>query len=159
MATVTLDYSGLDRTVDEIIGVLKDKEAVFRPIAVELLGIMHKRIHEEGLATDGSAIGSYQSNYLRLREKKGLGGDAKVILVFTRKLSNSWQVFATDNGYAVGFVDDGAVGGVATSLEKIRFAEERFGKKILDPTADEQNYIAVRTVEIVGEKLAPYAAT
>lgn len=158
MATikVNIDTSGFERDLDRIIEALSDKETFLRPVAVELAGIMANRIHEDGLASDGSAIGNYNSNYLRVREKHKLGASTQVILVLTRKLSNSWGAFATDNGYAVGFVDDSASDGI-TSRKKVEYAEQHFGKKILELTEGEQEYAADRILEIVNELLSPYA--
>ena len=76
--------------------------------------------------------------------------DRKVILVLSRKLSNSWGAFATDKGYAVGFTDSAATEGV-TGLKKIKFAEENFGKKIGDMTKEEETYAFERINELSTE--------
>lgn len=156
MATVTIDISNFARDYEQIIEVLKDEESTLRPVAIELVGLMATRIHEDGLASDGSLIGQYSSNYLKVRERRKLGSDTNVILVLTRKLFNSWGAFATDHGWAVGFVDDSAVDGV-TSRMKVEFAEEHFGKPILLMTEEEEQYANDRLLENINELLSPYA--
>lgn len=201
MATVNIDYSQFNDDLNKIKEKLSDKEAFLRPMAVELSGIMHDRIHEQGLASDGSQIGTYSSGYLKVRtgnfknSKKFVRGknegklkdagvktrqrvntpfgkssfalqnieadkvprinyhldaDPKVILVLTRKLSNSWAVFATDRGYAIGFTDSGATEGV-TSLKKIEYAEETYKKRIQDLTKEETDYYIERLNELSTE--------
>ena len=91
------------------------------------------------------------------RIKYNLDNDTKVILVLTRKLQNSWGPKAaesgtskTSRGYAIGFVDSGAVDGV-TSVKKIQFAEETYKKKISDFTEFENTYIVERLGELTQE--------
>lgn len=156
MATVNIDFTLFRQELQEIVELVKNNELTLRPVAVELVGIMHERIHDEGKASDGSRIGEYKSTYLKIRGKYKHRGDTKVILVLTRKLSNSWGAFATEKGYAVGFTDDdGATSGV-TSLKKISYAEERFNKKIGELTEDETEYVNTRVQEIVNDLLSDY---
>lgn len=155
MATVNIDFTLFRQGLQEIVELVKNNELTLRPVAVELVGIMHERIHDEGKASDGSRIGEYKSSYLKIREKYKHRGDTKVILVLTRKLSNSWGAFATEKGYAVGFTDDGAATGV-TSLKKIGYAEENFNKKIGELTEDETEYVNTRVQEIVTDLLSDY---
>lgn len=157
MATVIkIDTRAFERDFEAITKVLTDKDSTLRPVAIELVEMMATRIHDDGLASDGSLIGSYTEGYLALREGRGLGSDKKVILVLSRKLYNSWSAFPTDNGWAVGFVDDAATDGV-TSRKKIEYAEQHFGKKIIDPTEEELRFAADKLLEIVNELLSPYA--
>jgi hypothetical protein len=156
-AIINIDFSRFKTQFSQIIDALKDHDSTLRPVAVELTGIMSGRIHEDGLASDGTQIGKYSSNYLKVREAKKLGPDPNVILVLTRKLSNSWGAFATERGWAVGFVDDSAVDGV-TSRKKIEFAEVHFKKKILDMTVSEEEYAEDRLIELINQALEPYAS-
>ena len=149
MATVNIDYSQFSDDLNKIKESLSDKEAFLRPMAVELSGIMNNRIHEEGKASDDTEIGQYKTSYLKMREAfQHPRSERKVVLVLTRKLSNSWGAFATDKGYAVGFTDEGT--GV-TSLKKIQYAEEHFGKKIGDMTKEEEIYAFDRLNELSTE--------
>jgi hypothetical protein len=149
MASVNVDASDLNNVLQQINESFQNKEISLRPVAVELVGIMHKRIHTNGLASDNSKIGLYKQSYLQQRERKGLGTGTDVIAVYTRKLSNSWTAFATTDGYAVGFVDQDASG--LTALQKLKYIEERFGKKITDLTEDELQYANTRLIELAIE--------
>lgn len=150
MATVNIDTSGFEKDLQAIKDSLSDKESLLRPVCVELSGIMNNRIHEEGQASDGSEIGQYSVPYLRMRQAFNHTRDRKVILVLTRKLSNSWGAFATEKGYAVGFTDSAATEGV-TGLKKIQYAEEHFGKKIGEMTKEEETYAFERLNELSNE--------
>ena len=151
MATVNIDTSGFEKDLQRIKEELSDKESLLRPVCVELSGIMNDRIHEQGKASDDSEIGQYRTSYLRMREAfNHPRTERKVILVLSRKLSNSWGAFATDKGYAVGFTDSAATEGV-TGLKKIQYAEEHFGKKIGDMTKEEETYAFERLNELSTE--------
>src|SRR6187549_894833 len=148
MATVNIDTSGFEKDLQRIKEELSDKESLLRPVCVELSGIMNDRIHEQGKASDDSEIGQYKTSYLKMREAfNHPRTERKVILVLSRKLSNSWGAFATDKGYAVGFTDSAATEGV-TGLKKIKYAEEHFGKKIGDMTKEEETYAFDRLNEL-----------
>jgi len=151
MATVNIDLSGFEKDLQKIKDSLSDKESLLRPVCLELSGIMNNRIHEDGQASDGSEIGQYKTSYLKMREAfNHPRTERKVVLVLTRKLSNSWGAFATDKGYAVGFTDSAATEGV-TGLKKIQYAEEHFGKKIGDMTKEEETYAFERLNELSTE--------
>ena len=106
-SVIKLNLEKFKSDMEGITAILENTELWLRPVVAELSGEMAYRIHEKGLASDGSKIGSYDSTYLKRREKNKLGTDPNVILVYTRKLSNSWGVFPTEKGWGVGFVDDG----------------------------------------------------
>src|SRR5688572_10591643 len=101
MAAVNIDLTLFRKEMAEVIDLIKNNELTLRPVAIELVDMMHERIHDEGKASDGSQIGTYKSSYMKIRERYKHRGDTKVILVLTRKLSNSWGAFATEKGYAV----------------------------------------------------------
>jgi hypothetical protein len=148
-SVINIDTSGFEDDMNKIADALADKELLLRPVCVELSGIMNDRIHNKGEASDGSQIGTYSSSYLKYRKKFNHQiTEKKVILVLTRKLSNSWGAFATEKGYGVGFTDSGATEGV-TALDKIRFNEQNFqGKKIGDLTTEENQYAIDRLNEL-----------
>lgn len=158
VATVNLNFDNLRGEFAEIMRLLEQQELWLRPIMAELSGEMAHRIHIQGTASDGSKIGSYSSAYLRQRAKNKLGSDANVVLVFSRKMSNSWGVFATDRGWAVGFVDDSGSGGFS-SLDKLHHVEKLFGKKIQDMTEQETAMVNERVTEIINELLSQYGRT
>lgn len=155
MASVNFDFGEFSQAMEGMIGELSNPEIFLRPVAVELAGLMHNRIHNEGKASDGSQIGTYKNSYLKIRERyHHPAGDTQVILVLTRKLSNSWGVAPTEKGgYGVGFVDEE---GSPSSLLKVQYAEQHFGKKILDLTEDEQKYTNDRMIQITQEIIDKY---
>ncbi len=55
---------------------------------------MKQRIHKDGLAADGNAIGSYSSGYLNYRKNNKRGGDTKIIVSLTRQLENDRSVLS-----------------------------------------------------------------
>jgi len=146
METVKIDFSQFAAQMGSIIQQLANVEISMRPIAVEVLGIMHKRIHTDGLDSNGNKIGTYSNAYLRERKARGLGSGTDVIFVLTRKLSNSWTVFRSEKGYAIGFVDQGADG--LTAMQKVKYYEDKTGKKILNMTDFEKQYANDRIIEI-----------
>lgn len=151
MATVVrFDFSGLQHGMAEIAATLQRTELWLRPLTVELAGMMHNRIHGKGLDSEDRPIGQYSSGYLQQRERAGLGKDKKIILVNTRKLSNSWSPIPTEHGWGVGFTDDGASEGI-TAMQKIRFQEQRSGRKILDLSPSEHEYINQRLPQIIDQ--------
>lgn len=163
MVAVNFNFEDFHSVMATMLASLEDKENFLRPVAVELAGIMHDRIHNKGLASDGGQIGEYKNSYLRMRERKGLGSSGNVIMVLTRKLSNSWVVAPTESGYGIGFSDEGVAAFIGdnssvTSMDKMLFAEERFGKKMLDPTQDENDYAAERIAEIAETIINQYGA-
>lgn len=148
-AIVNVDMSNFLSGMDSLVAGLADTNISVRPIAVEMVGIMHKRIHTDGKDSAGNQIGTYSPGYLKMRQRKPYNhnADSRIIAVLTRKLSNSWTAFPTPRGWAVGFVDDSAADGV-TSLKKLQYLEQMKGKKILELTDDELQYTNERIIEI-----------
>lgn len=158
-AVINIDISGFLHATQQVIQQLQNVDISVRPIAVEMVGIMHKRIHTDGLDSAGNKIGQYSSSYLRKREKKGLGKGTDVVFVYTRKLSNSWQAIRTERGWGVGFVDGGGTsesGGPITALQKVQYYEQKTGKKILELSAAEKQYAFDRIIEIAAEIVAQF---
>ena len=46
---------------------LKDSQKHLKTVATDVLALLKPRIHEDGLAADGSAIGTYSKEYLKIR--------------------------------------------------------------------------------------------
>lgn len=47
--------------------LLKEKDYLLRPVAIETIANMKDRIHEKGQGSDQAQIGTYSSEYMRLR--------------------------------------------------------------------------------------------
>lgn len=143
---IKLDFSKFTQDLQQRIDKLKDKDYLLRPVAIELLPLMTRRIHQEGGASDGSQIGTYSSSYLRERERNyGRSGDRKVIVALTSQLENDWAVLATDRGYGVGFNN-------AFNLQKARWVEQ-MKKPFLALTIEEQKFVNERFQELVNNAL------
>lgn len=135
MASITLT-SNLKEVVELIEGALeslKDKERLLRPLALEMIPQMTDRIHKQGLASDGTAIGTYSNSYLRTRIANKRGADTKIIMSLTRQLENDWAVIATTNGYGIGFNNP-------ENVAKFGYVEEMKGKDIASLTAAESEF-------------------
>lgn len=157
MASVNFDFGDFNQFISGWLQDMTNPEIFLRPVAVELAGLMHNRIHNEGKASDGSQIGTYKNSYLKIRERyHHPAADTQVILVLTRKLSNSWGVAPTEKGgYGVGFVDEE---GSPSSLLKVQYAEKHFGKIILDMTENEEAYTLKRMEQIAQELIDKYGS-
>lgn len=126
---------------------LKNKEYVLRPVATEVIPLMTERIHQKGLATDDSQIGTYSNSYLALRQKKyKRDASNKVIVSLTRQLENNWAVIATQNGYGIGFLNP-------FNAQKARWVEAQKDKRIFSLTKGETQYAVDRINELVKDAL------
>lgn len=128
----------------ERLGVLSDPEKLLRPIAFDIIDMMTARIHLEGRASDGGAIGTYSDDYLALRQRKyKRSGDTKVIVSLTRQLENDWSVIATeDNGYGIGFKN-------SHNYDKMRWVEQMKGKAIANLSPDEVTEVETMVAEAI----------
>lgn len=155
--------------IKERLALLADKEFLLRPVCFDVIDLMTKRIHIDGKASDDSQIGTYSKGYMALRTgnfqnsdkfKKGVqkgknknagvftdksanagtarpqyhrSSDPKVIISLTRQLENDWSVIATTKGYGIGFLN-------SFNLQKARWTEETYKKKIFNLTESERTY-------------------
>lgn len=123
---------------------LGNPETVLRPLCFDLIDLMTKRIHVDGVASNGSDIGSYSNPYLKLRQKKfQRSADKKVIVSLTRQLENNWSVIATPIGYGIGFLNP-------FNLQKARWVEATKGKTIFSLSDSETQY----AIRFINEKTA-----
>jgi hypothetical protein len=102
------------------IGDISNPETVSRAAAAAVLPELRERIHERGEKSDGTPIGTYSNSYLRLRERKGKGANAKVIASFTRALQNGYTLKAEGNGYLIGNISE-------DGNEKVKYLTEMYG--------------------------------
>lgn len=106
-------------------------DKVARIAAFSLLGLMKHRIHQEGKASDGNAIGEYSSGYLRYRQKKGRTDDKKVIASLTGEMENDMSVVSVKGGvYGIGYKNP-------DNAQKAEWVEGTYDKKIFSPTKSE----------------------
>lgn len=84
----------------------------------------------------------FDQGYKDYRQQIGLAAD-KVVLTLRGDLRDGLSVIQTPNGYGLGWSDEGL-------YDLSQKLEQRYGKKIWSPTADEKAVI----VKIISEKLA-----
>lgn len=112
-------------------------DSITREAAVTALAVSKRRIFEQGRKTNGSPIGTYSPGYLRTRARRNWA-NRNVTLEFTGQMRMDYTLIAIANGYGLGFMG-GAAGTNATnatSSDKARFAEQRYGP-VFPLTADE----------------------
>lgn len=148
MASIRTNIGEVTERIKARLAKLGDKEYIPRTLSFDLIDLMTKRIHIDGGAADGSQIGSYNSQYLRLRQKKfSRSSDNKIIVSLTRQLENDWSVIATDRGYGIGFLNP-------FNFQKARWVEENKGKKIFSLSSSEQQYVNDTVTQLVKDALA-----
>jgi hypothetical protein len=66
---ITISLSGLGEFCASRIAQLKsiEQDKVLRTAVLTAIPVLHKRIHEEGKASDGSQIGKYSNPYMKVR--------------------------------------------------------------------------------------------
>jgi hypothetical protein len=127
--------------------ILKNPKPLLRPVALDVVALMTERIHEKGEAADGSQIGSYNNQYLRLRQKKfKRSGDKKIIVSLTRQLENDWAVLATQQGWGIGFNNP-------LNAQKMIWVEEQKGKKIAALADSEKDYAINKLKKLIDEQV------
>ena len=67
MATVTTNIKQVVDKLKSNFELLKDKEYLLRPLAIETIPNMKQRIHIDGKASDGKQIGTYSPAYMKVR--------------------------------------------------------------------------------------------
>lgn len=80
-------------------------DGVLRSTALAMNGIVHKRVHMEGVGANGQNFGVYSANYMRTRRLTGrtYPTDPVITLQFTGQMERDFTVGPTTNGWALGF--------------------------------------------------------
>ena len=120
--------------VDMIMSAI-DIDKMTRLQATSLLAAMRKRIHVEGRASDGNAIGTYSAGYLKyVRPNYGRKEGSKVVLSLTRSMENGMILFPIPNGTAIGYA-------TPELFQRAKWQEKRncYGQRaIFSPTENER---------------------
>lgn len=141
--TIKIDTSKMTQDLRDRFERLKNKDYLLRPVAIETIPLMTERIHQKGMSSDGAAIGTYSSSYLKLRQEKyNRSADPKVIVALTSQLENDWAVIATEKGYGIGFNNP-------FNAQKARWVEEIKDKKIFSLSQQEQQFVTERFQELI----------
>jgi len=147
MASVSINIEELTGKIKEKIAKLGDKEYIPRTLSFDLIDLMTKRIHIDGISADGSAIGTYNKSYLSLRQRKySRNSDSKIIVSLTRQLENDWSVISTDHGYGIGFLNP-------FNFQKARWVEANKGKIIFSLSQAEQQYVNDTVTQLTKDAL------
>lgn len=142
--TIKLDINKFAASMQTMLNKLKDRELLLRPVALEIIPQMTRRIHINGKASDDSNIGTYSNSYLKYRENNKRGKDPKVIVSLTRQLENDWAVLATERGYGIGFNN-------VLNANKAGWVEKTKNKKIFELSEKEKQYAIERLNELTSE--------
>lgn len=147
MFTVKTNIKVVANLIRQKLEKLNDREYLLRPVALDVMELMTTRIHEDGKASDESQIGTYNSKYLQLRERKyNRSADTKIIVSLTRELENDWSVLATPKGYGIGFKN-------VFNTQKARWVEENKGKIIFNLSKPEFDFAIERINDLVSEAI------
>ena len=115
-----------------------DIDKMTRLQASSLMAMIRKRVHVEGKASDGSAIGNYSKSYKeRVRPKHGRKEGYKVVLSLTRAMENGMVLYPIPNGTGIGYV-------TKELLQKAKWQEKRacYGSRpIWSPTEEEREMV------------------
>lgn len=135
MATVTSNIGEVTASIRAKLAKLSDKEYMPRVLSFDLIDLMTKRIHIEGKGSNEAQIGTYNKDYLSLRQRKySRSKDSKIIVSLTRQLENDWSVIATDKGYGIGFLNP-------FNFQKARWVESNKAVKIFSLSQTELKYV------------------
>jgi len=136
-------------------------DKILREIAQALTSAIVIRVHQEGKAADGSKIGTYSPEYMRVRtgqvkqtKKEGKGAARKkynrtssteVILSLTRQMEMDLTTCEQNpakipNGYAIGYQNN-------FNYDKAVWNEQRYNKKILTQLSKEEEALALLILE------------
>lgn len=146
MLEIKTNIQAVLKRIEGDIKKIEDPEYMLRPVMIELIPIIHERIHEKGQDASGSAIGDYKDSYMKTREKHGRKEGKKVVISLTRQLENDYAVVATQKGYGIGFNNP-------LNFDKVGWVEEHFDKKIFSLTRAEEVYAHARFEELAREAL------
>ena len=148
MITIKIDKSKFSELLkNKFVNIIDPTSTIYRQLAVELIPIIQKRIHVQGLAADGKEIGIYTNSYLKVRMSNSTSkkrsasrknynrsSDPKVIISLTRQLENDYAVIGTVRGWGIGFNNQ-------LNANKARWNNKRYGgRTIYDLTKDEIDF-------------------
>lgn len=161
--------------------ILRDREYLLRPVALELIPEITQRIHQDGEASDGTQIGTYSNSYMKLRtgdyknaevyktgKKKGQKKDSGVYTKGSKKgqprekynRSSDTKVIVSltrqlENDWTVVPTDKGYGIGFNNILnvQKLRWVEENKKKIISRLSEKERQYAIDRINELVNAAL------
>lgn len=157
---------------------LKNPEYLIRPVCFGLIDLITKRIHIDGKASDGAAIGTYSTGYMKVRTgdfgnsvrfKRGAKkGQVKNAGTNTRtgkprpqyNRSNDPKVIISltrqlENDYTVIATEKGYGIGFKNShnFQKSQWVQMTYNKRIFDLTKEEEQYAVDYINDLAGEAI------
>ncbi|MEE1096582.1 MAG: hypothetical protein UH084_08460 [Paludibacteraceae bacterium] len=134
MITIQSNLEEVLTTVHQKLSAV-DVDKMTRLQATSLMAAMRQRIHVDGKASDGGPIGAYSPAYVKYtRPKHGRLEGSKVVLSLTRTMENAMILYPIPNGTGIGY-------STSEQLQKARWCEETYKKKIFSPTAGERDMV------------------
>ena len=144
-ATYTIDIKELKDLTDSLLS-LEETDSLLREISSTLLAEMSDRIHDRGIKSDGTQIGTYSNTYLEYRIEQGKGSASNVTLFFTGQMQLDFNVAPIgENAYGLGYSN-------ILNFDKANWAEDRFGI-IFEPTEQEFQQIEDVAAEFITNTL------
>lgn len=177
---VTLKIGGMGEQLKHKFAQLLDKKSnMYKELAVVMIPIIHERIHVDGKAADGSQIGNYTPEYMKVRTgiyptnekyKKGKKkGQSKAVGVYTKgknkgaqrpqynRTSDTKVVLSLtrqmENDYAaiLGNISWGIGFNNPINFDKAGWNEETYKKKIYALTNNELEFAEKTIANLVKE--------
>ena len=141
--------------------------AICLQMATAVLPELRKRIHTDGQAADGSQIGTYTKEYMKVRTGSGFQSktiargarkgqsrdrfnrtsDSKVVASLTRNMEDNLVVIPKETGAEIGWIVDGQ-----NNYKKSIWVEETYNKSIYSLT-DKEREIAFETANSEVERI------
>ncbi len=177
MAAVKTNISSVVGKLKANFELLKDKEYLLRPLAIETIPLMKERIHDKGQDSSGEQIGTYSSEYMKVRTgnfgnsgkvsrgpNKGKTKNAGIITRGPHKGEQRPQYHRNsdpkvivslttklEQDYQVIATDKGYGIGFNDPINKQKagWVEETYHKIIFNLSPDEKQYITDRIKELV----------
>jgi len=156
------------------------KGELFREVVLDLIPMIHDRIHQKGLAADGTEIGVYSDSYMKVRTgnygnsdkisrgaNKGKSKNAGTATRGSSKGTSRAQYHRDsdtsvilsltrqmENDYAVmpGELGWGIGFNNSHNFDKANWNDERYGKKVYDLTEEELDHAIKLTEELITER-------
>lgn len=144
-STYTIDIKELKDLTDSLLS-LEETDSLLREVSTTLLAEMRDRIHERGIKSDGTQIGTYSNTYLQYRIDQDKGSASNVTLFFTGQMQNDFSVAPVgENAYGLGYSN-------SLNFDKANYAEAKYGI-IFEPTDEEFQKIEDVAAEFITNTL------
>jgi len=107
MIKTEIDLTKFSELENKIL-TLEQTDTVLRTVATAMFAEMKRRIHNDGIKSNGSSIGTYSNSYLKWRLKNGFETQGnKVQLNLTGQMQNDFSVGKlNDTSWAIGFQNE-----------------------------------------------------